>query len=130
MDDAPRDSWQWMQRLTQALSLLAFAVIVVIGSPAAGVGADPARHHAAFQAYQAGRWADAWPALGALADQGDVEAARLASLMARQGPRLFGRAFEASPERQQAWARLAGVERSPADLSPATSVPLQALADR
>ena len=98
MDDAHHDSWQWMQRLTQALSLVAFAVIVLAGGPAAGEGADPARHRAALEAYQAGRWSDAWPVLGALADEGDVEAARLASLMARQGPRLYGRAFEASLE--------------------------------
>ena len=41
----------------------------------------------------------------ALADAGNASAARVAAMMARQGPLLFGQRFEVSPERLARWER-------------------------
>jgi hypothetical protein len=110
MDHSQHDFWRWMQRLTQGLSIGTVAVTVAMGMPSGGNGAEAGRHRAAMAAYQAGRWSEAWVALSSLADQGDAEAARVAALMVRQGPLLFGQRFEASPERQVAWSRLTGIQ--------------------
>jgi hypothetical protein len=110
MDHPQQDFWRWMQRLTQGLSLGTVAVTVAMGMPSGGSASEPGRHRAAMAAYQAGRWSEAYVALSSLADQGDAEAARVAALMVRQGPLLFGQRFEASPERQVAWSRLTGIQ--------------------
>ena len=105
------DAWRWMQRLTQVLSLVAFAITVFMGVPARGDDGRPARearHSAAMAAYQAGRWSEAYDGLARLADDGDAEAARLAVLMVRHGPVLFGQRFEAREEQRDAWVRLSG----------------------
>jgi hypothetical protein len=106
-----QDFWRWMQRLTQGLSVGTVAMAVMMGVPSEGRETpDDARHRTAMAAYQAGRWSEAYVALAALADAGDADAARVAGMMVRQGPLLFGQRFEASPERQAAWARLTGIE--------------------
>jgi len=43
--------------------------------------------------------------LAALADHGDAPAARVAAMMVRQGPQLFGQRFDVSPERLARWQR-------------------------
>ncbi len=106
--DRTHDFWRWMQRLTQALSVGTVAVTVVLGMGAAMPDPVTLRHRAAMADYQAGRWPEAYQGLAALADAGDPDAARLAALMVRQGPLLYGQRFDASPERQAAWARLTG----------------------
>lgn len=104
------DFWRWMQRLTQGFSAGTVAVTVILGGAAAlGETPDGTRQRAAMAAYQAGRWTEAFAGLSTLADGGDADAARLAAMMVRQGPLLFGQRFEASPDRQAAWARLTGV---------------------
>lgn len=114
------DFWRGMQVLTQVSSIGAFALTVWFGLPVAGAPgmADAGvRQEAAMAAYQAGHWAQAYQALSSLADDGDAEAARMAGLMVRQGPVLFGRRFEASREQLAAWARLVG--------QPAPTAPLR-----
>ena len=116
--DNKQDFWRWMQRLTQGMSVGTFAVTVVLGVGA--VAPDPVtlRHRAAMADYQAGHWPEAYQGLAALADAGDPDAARLAGLMVRQGPLLYGQRFDASPERQAAWARLTGAVRDAVHAAP------------
>jgi hypothetical protein len=52
-----------------------------------------------------GRNAEAYGRFVALADDGDVDAARFALLMHRYGPTVFGSAWDASPEQVADWAR-------------------------
>ena len=58
-----------------------------------------------MQAYEAQQWPQAYAQLSAAADAGDPAAARVATMMARQGPLLFGQHFDVSPERLQRWER-------------------------
>jgi hypothetical protein len=58
-----------------------------------------------MEAYQAQQWPQAYAALAALADAGNASAARVAAMMARQGPLLFGQRFDVSPERLARWER-------------------------
>jgi len=76
--------------------------------------ADPRRPpHAAFAPtfadaaglLRVGRHAEAYGRFVALADDGDVDAARFALLMHRYGPAVFGSAWDASPEQVADWTR-------------------------
>jgi hypothetical protein len=58
-----------------------------------------------MEAYEAQQWPQAYAQLSAAADAGDPAAARVAAMMARQGPLLFGQHFDVSPERLQRWDR-------------------------
>jgi hypothetical protein len=104
-----QEAWRWMQRLTQGLSAGTLAVTVVMALPATAPEAGaPTQWEHAMADYQAGRWSAAYGTLAVLADAGNPDAARLAAMMVRQGPLLFGQRFTASTERQAAWARLTG----------------------
>jgi len=61
------------------------------------------RFQVAMQAYEAQQWPQAYAQLSAAADAGDPAAARVATMMARQGPLLFGQHFDVSAERLQRW---------------------------
>ena len=52
---------------------------------------------------RSGRYADAYGRFVALAEEGDVDAARIALLMHRFGPEVFGSEWDASPEQLEAW---------------------------
>jgi hypothetical protein len=52
---------------------------------------------------RAGRHAEAYGRFVALADEGDVDAARIALVMHRYGPELFGSEWDASGEQLAAW---------------------------
>src|SRR6478672_6037893 len=52
-----------------------------------------------------GRHAEAYGRFVALADDGDVDAARFALLMHRYGPAVFASAWDASPEQVADWTR-------------------------
>ena len=69
---------------------------------------DADRFGQALAAYANNDWAQAYAILGALADEGHRESARLALQMARHGQRLFGLRFELSTRRQAFWAALEG----------------------
>jgi len=69
---------------------------------------DADRFGQALGAYANNDWAQAYAILGALADEGHRESARLALQMARHGQRLFGLQFALTARRQARWAALAG----------------------
>ena len=60
---------------------------------------------AAMQAYERNHWQDAFDALAKLADKGHSEATRVALLMHRFGPVLYGSTFVVSRRQEDLWAR-------------------------
>ena len=88
------------------------------GAPAAGMSlygaarvavADPLarRFDAALQLLETG---DAWQAyaeLARLAERGHPPAARIALMLSRRGPLLFGGDFPATPQARERWLQLA-----------------------
>jgi hypothetical protein len=93
------------QVLTGATAIVA-ACIALTGAGLRGHGDVPqGRFQMAMEAYEAQQWPEAYEQLSAAADAGDPAAARVAAMMARQGPLLFGQHFDVSPERLQRWER-------------------------
>ncbi len=103
----PNHTTRWIDTGAQVLigaTALAAACIALAGSGLRASGDAPARRlRAAMQAYDARQWPQAYDQLAAAADAGDPSAARVATMMARQGPVLFGRRFDVSPERLRQW---------------------------
>jgi hypothetical protein len=91
------------QLLIGATAIVA-ACIALTGTGLRGRGDAPqGRFRVAMEAYEAQQWPQAYAQLSAAADAGDPSAARVATMMARQGPLLFGQHFDVSPERLQRW---------------------------
>ena len=67
----------------------------------------PSSFDRAIEHFAQGRWSEAFAELVPLADAGDREAARIAMLMAAQGPRLFGGTFPASSAQRTRWHMVA-----------------------
>ena len=87
---------------------------------------------AAAASLRAGRVAEAYGRFVALAELGDVDAARVALLMYRFGPTVFGRRWDASTEQLAAWTRwsqaaedkdMAHLVQWPARCDPRQSIP-------
>jgi hypothetical protein len=57
----------------------------------------------AMDAYTQEHYVEAFGALSRLADEGHVDAARMALLMHQHGPRLFGHRFDIYPARRARW---------------------------
>jgi len=97
----------WMERMAKALigaTAIAAACIALTGTGFGQRDNTPgARLRTAMQTYQARMWPQAFAQFAALADAGDPAAARVAAMMARQGPRLFGQRFEVEPQRLARW---------------------------
>ena len=94
---------RWMDGAAQTL-IGATALVAVCMALAGPRPESPAvRYRVAMEAYQAQQWPQAYAALAALADAGNASAARVAAMMARQGPLLFGQHFDVSAERLQRW---------------------------
>lgn len=91
-DAAGRYAW-W-------LCVASFAVLAA--APSAAADTDDA-FVAAMRAYDAGRYAFAYGRLAALADAGHPEAARVALMMLRFGPRLYGSEWSASTGQIDRW---------------------------
>ena len=102
----------------QPLTLLALALACSLAptlacaqgaSPSASAHADTKAADAAFaQAmahYEQNHWPQAFEALSTLADQGHGDAQRIALLMWRHGPQLYGLRLQASAEQRQRWAQ-------------------------
>jgi len=84
----------------------ATAVVAVCMALAGARPESPAgRYRVAMESYQAQQWPQAYEEFAALADGGSASAARVAAMMARQGPQLFGQRFDVSPERLARWER-------------------------
>jgi len=96
---------RWMDGAAQVL-IGATAVVAVCVALAGPRAESPAvRYRAAMESYQAQQWPQAYEALSTLADDGNASAARVAAMMVRQGPQLFGQRFDVSPERLARWER-------------------------
>ncbi len=90
-------------RLVAAL-LAVFAVSASVpGLAGEAAAVPPTSLEQAHEDYAAGRYRHAFEAYARLADAGDVEAARLATLMVRYGPDLHGEAFFVSADRARLW---------------------------
>jgi len=100
---------RWIDGISQVLAgatAVVAACIALTGTGFAQHAESPgARLRAAMETYQARAWPEAYAQLAALADAGDPAAARVAAMMARQGPLLFGQRFDVSPERLARWER-------------------------
>ena len=100
---------RWIDTGAQVLigaTAIVAACIALTGAGLRGSGDVPqGRFRMAMEAYEAQQWPQAYAQLSAAADSGDPAAARVAAMMARQGPLLFGQHFDVSPERLQRWDR-------------------------
>jgi hypothetical protein len=100
---------RWIDTGAQVLiggTAVAAACIALTGAGIRGHGDVPqGRFRVAMEAYEAQQWPQAYAQLSAAADAGDPAAARVAAMMARQGPLLFGQHFDVAPERLQRWDR-------------------------
>lgn len=67
---------------------------------------DPLMHQA-LAAYEVNHWQKSFAAMGALADAGHADAARVALLMTRHGSALFRERFEVTPARRLQWLETA-----------------------
>jgi len=98
---------RWIDTGAQVLigaTAIVAACIALTGAGLNGRGdVAQGRFRMAMQAYEAQQWPQAYAQLSAAADAGDPAAARVATMMARQGPLLFGQHFDVSPERLQRW---------------------------
>ena len=100
---------RWIDAGAQALIAATAIVAACIALTGTGLRGDgdgdvpQGRFRVAMQAYEAQQWPQAYAQLSAAADAGDPAAARVAAMMARQGPLLFGQRFDVSPDRLQRW---------------------------
>ena len=102
-----RTTARWIDTGAQLLIGATAIVAACIALTGAGLGrhgdVPQGRFRMAMEAYEAQQWPQAYAQLSAAADAGDPSAARVATMMARQGPLLFGQHFDVSPERLQQW---------------------------
>ncbi len=100
---------RWIDTGAQVLigaTAIVAACIALTGAGLSGRGeVSQGRFQVAMEAYEAQQWPEAYEQLSAAADAGDPAAARVAAMMARQGPLLFGQHFDVSPERLERWDR-------------------------
>ena len=98
---------RWIDSVAQVLIGATAIVAACVALSGAGVGrhgqVPQGRFRMAMEAYEAQQWPQAYAQLSAAADAGDPAAARVAAMMARQGPLLFGQHFDVSAERLQRW---------------------------
>ena len=98
---------RWIDAGAQLLIGATAIVAACIALTGAGLGRNgdvpQGRFRMAMEAYEAQQWPKAYEQLAAAADAGDASAARVATMMARQGPLLFGQRFDVSRERLQRW---------------------------
>jgi hypothetical protein len=84
---------------------LAVAVVEVAAAPLVPPPtASDALHARAVESFRVGRYAEAYGRLVALANAGHGAAARQALWMCLNGPSLFGRDWDCSPQQVEAWA--------------------------
>ena len=109
---------RWIDTGAQVLigaTAIVAACIALTGAGMRSSGDVPqGRFRMAMEAYEAQQWPQAYAQLSAAADAGDPAAARVATMMARQGPLLFGQRFDVSPERLQRWDRAMRGQPAPA----------------
>lgn len=89
----------------------AVCLAIALGVGGAALAADPGFDHA-VRDYQAGRWSSAYGQFMVLANNGNVEAARIALFMHRHGKLLYGADWAASEEDLALWSRMAGIRHA------------------
>jgi hypothetical protein len=89
---------------------LCIALLAGLATTSATAAVDDEAFDAALELYHVGHYSSAYGRLAALADEGHAEAARIALLMFRYGPQLYGSAWSASPDQVERWSRLASVK--------------------
>lgn len=97
------------RQLRWALAALVAAVTLAMAPAAHANGAKAAvdrEFQEAVQQYHAGRTAEAFGRFIALANRGDVDAARIALFMHGYGPLLYGKHWEAGREDIEYWQNL------------------------
>ncbi len=123
---------RWIDAGAQVLIGATAIVAACIALSGAGAGrhgdAPQGRFRTAMEAYEAQQWPQAYAQLSAAADAGDPAAARVAAMMVRQGPQLFGQRFDVGPERLQRWDQAMRGQLPPAQ-STVTSVETDARKD-
>jgi hypothetical protein len=115
---------RWIDGAAQVLigaTAIVAACIALTGAGLHSRGDVPqGRFRMAMAAYEAQQWPQAYAQLSAAADAGDPAAARVATMMARQGPLLFGQHFDVSAQRLQRWEAAMRGPLAPAITSPGT----------
>ena len=87
----------------------------------AAVWADDAGFEAAVASFKSRQYANAYGQFVELANRGDADAARFSLFLLKYGPMLYGSHWDATPDEQSHWARLAA---TPTARQPPTFVPL------
>lgn len=98
-----------LRQLTKVLCIAGFATLAATSATAAP---DDDQFVVAMQIYNDCHYPIAYARLSGLADSGHAEAARIALLMVRYGPQLYGSEWSASPRQIDNWIRLASIEQS------------------
>lgn len=87
---------------------LAATVATALVAAAGAASAEADRLEQARAEYEVGHYATAFATFAVLADEGQCEAARIATEMARFGRTLYPVAFTVDAERLQRWQRTSG----------------------
>lgn len=103
-----------MPKLNRFARVLYAAGLVAITHLSASAAPMDGRFEAAMQQYDDSHYGAAYEQFASLADQGHDEAARIALLMARFGPQLYGHQWPASAEQKAHWQQV--VSRGPSKL--------------
>jgi hypothetical protein len=91
--------------------LIPIMAIGLLCTATAAPAADASKAETAFEEamthYKQGKWSGAYGRFAALADHGHAEAARIALLMLRHGPQMYGSDWGASQPQINQWTKLA-----------------------
>ena len=88
-------------------AILALVLCMAGGIVAAAPQQDPGLAQAVKE-YRAGRWSAAYGQFMTLANNGSIEAARIALFMHRHGVQLYGSDWAATDEDLELWSRMTG----------------------
>ena len=99
-----------IRKFATALCIAGVAAIAGTLVPATAATPDD-RVVAAMELYHEGRYAAAYGRLAKIADDGVPEAARIALLMVRYGPELYGSHWSATSQQIERWQHLAGMRQ-------------------
>ncbi|MDP2008402.1 MAG: hypothetical protein Q8K45_22230 [Rubrivivax sp.] len=105
--------------------LAASSAPVAVAQPAPRLGEQ--QHAQAIASFRQARFSEAYGRTVALADAGHAPSAELALWMYQNGPALFGKDWDTTPEQLAAWAVLA---RRPVPKMVGSSYPALPVADR
>lgn len=102
-----------LRRALGGTVLAAMTMVTALSGSPAQAGAGDERFIAAMRLYHEDRYAAAYGRMVELADEGHAEAARVALMMLRLGPRLYRSQWSASQDQIQHWQALASRRQVP-----------------